>query len=191
MTWVIIGIVLLAAFGPILWLVPSRRDRRLAQIRQAARSEGLTVELRTVPNTHPTAAQRVSAGGAIREPVVSCTGYSHTLRRKLTRLPSVRLLTSPEAERGPREGWEFNPPVPRPQPYLTQLLAVLEPIFAELPDDVIGVEIEPRTLTVLWLEGPGSGPAEVAQIARVLRACEDRLVTQEATIEAELADEDS
>ena len=32
MVWIVIAIVLIAAFGPIFWVMPSKRDRQLAKI---------------------------------------------------------------------------------------------------------------------------------------------------------------
>ena len=46
MTWLLIILVLVVAFGPVLWLVPSKRDKRLAALRSRARSAGLIVEMR-------------------------------------------------------------------------------------------------------------------------------------------------
>ena len=50
MAWTIVAIVLLAAVGPLLWLLPSRRQRQQAEWRTAARRHGLAVELAAVEN---------------------------------------------------------------------------------------------------------------------------------------------
>jgi hypothetical protein len=72
MTWLIIGLILLAAFGPVLWLVPSRKDRHLSALREQARLEGLVVELRRLPKLQPSAHERVTAGGRVKKPVQEC-----------------------------------------------------------------------------------------------------------------------
>jgi hypothetical protein len=191
LTWLIIIVVLLAAFGPILWLVPSRKDRRLMQVRQAARQEGLTVELDRVPLTNPTAAQRVSAGGVLRDPQLECGRYSYPLPGRLQHLPQWRLLKQAGAEDGPRPGWVFNPHLASSTPHLQQMLAAAEALFNQLPEDVVGIEVRSRDVSVFWLEGAGSGAAEVARIAAALRDSQAQFTALEAAIEAALRDEDS
>ena len=53
MTWLLIILVLVVAFGPVLWLVPSKRDKRLSALRSRARAEGLIVEMRRIPKPDP------------------------------------------------------------------------------------------------------------------------------------------
>jgi hypothetical protein len=191
LTWLIIGIVLLAAFGPIFWLMPSRRDRRLAAMRLTARQEGLSVDIRHIPKTNPTAQDRVSSGGVIRDPVVECAAYALTFAQPLNRLPVWRLLKAQGAADGPRPNWLFDPVPDTSNPHWARLWTCFETLFENLPDDVIGLEMEPRLTTVFWLETPTSGPTQVSEIAGQLRALEGRLVDLEVTIEAEIADEDS
>lgn len=191
MTWLIIAIVLLAAFGPVLWLVPSKRDRRLATIREAARTEGLSVEIQHVPKTNPSAAERVSPGGVIREPTVECASYSQILRRKLRYLPPLRLLKAEGASDGPVLGWIYDPIPDRATQYLERAAEALDELFPGLPEDVLGVEISERAAMVFWLEGPGSGVEAVHEIAERLRALESRLLDLDARIEAEISNEDS
>lgn len=191
MTWLIITIVLLAAFGPVLWLVPSKRDRRLTKIRQEARAEGLSVEIQHLPKTNPSAADRVSPGGVIREPTVECAAYSHALRRKLRFLPRLRLLKAEGASVGPRDGWIYDPLPDRSSRYLERASQTLDDLFPQLPEDVLGVEITERMASVFWLEGPGCGVEQVGEIAEQLRALESRLLALDEQIEAEISDEDS
>jgi len=191
LTWIIIAIVLLAAFGPVLWLMPSPRDRRLSAVRLAGRQEGLSVDIRHIPKTNPTAQERVSSGGVIRDPVVECAAYGHTFARRLNRLPPWRLLKSEGASDGPRPDWVFDPVPDTSNPYWRRLWPSLEPLFERLPADVIGLELEPRLATVFWLERAGSGPDQVREIAGQLRDLEGRLTALEEDIEAEIADEDS
>ena len=75
MTWVIIAVALIAVGGPVFWLLPSPRERRKAQLRTEARSAGLVVELASLDKPDPTPAERVSAGGARRQPKVWCAAY--------------------------------------------------------------------------------------------------------------------
>ena len=186
MTWIIITLILLAAFGPVLWLVPSKRDRQLSGLRDQARREGLVVELRKVPKLNPTADERVSAGGRVKEPVIDCTAYIHTLRRRLSYLPGWRLLRGQDGHqppgqhyRAPRPGWAFDPEL---KPDLAAgrdafdaSLAGLENFFEGMPGDVVAVELGARSLVVYWLESRRAERATVTALSELMRAADERL----------------
>ena len=172
MTWLIIAVVLLVAFGPVLWLVPSRRDRRLSALRSEATRQGLVVELARLPNLAPSAEDRVSAGGARREPVIECAQYRKVLPAALRTLPSWRLRRGGDPGAAADLGvaawpgqWGFEhaerPPLAERQ-LAEQMLAATAPAAAELPEDVIAVAFEPRQLTAYWLEQPGADGAALA-----------------------------
>jgi len=178
MTWIIITLILLAAFGPVLWLVPSKRDRQLSGLRDQARREGLVVELRKVTKLNPSADERVSAGGRIKQPVIDCTAYIHPLGRRLNYLPSWRLLRG--EDRGqPRPGWAFDPEL-KPDSAAVRAafdasLAGLEHFFEGMPADVVAVELGARSLIVYWLESRGAGRETVTALSELMRAAEERL----------------
>ena len=75
MVWAIIGVVLVLAIGPLFWLRPSRRERGIAALREAARKANLTVEVGRVPDLDAPADARVSAGGRERAPTIECATY--------------------------------------------------------------------------------------------------------------------
>ena len=132
MSWLIITVVLLIAFGPVLWLIPSQRDKRLAALRLAARQAGLNVEIEHLPKLNASAEERVSAGGVIRDPVVECAAYSHMLERRLYLLPHWRLLKDAQGDDGPVPGWTFNPVPERTNPYWSRLWACFVGLFEML-----------------------------------------------------------
>lgn len=191
MTWLIIAAVLLAAFGPVLWLLPSRRDRRLAAMRQAARQAGLVVELVRIPKTNPSAEDRVSAGGVIRDPVRECAAYALPLPRSLKFVPSLRLLWAEGSDDGPWPGWSYNPRPDMRNPRLAPTLARIEPLLGTLPEDVAGLEITPRRVVVFWLESADSDAGDVAGLAVALGEFGERLAELDREYEAAAADPDS
>lgn len=83
MTWLVIGLLFLAAFAPILWLLPSERDKRLSKLRMEARRRGLAVELARLPDPRPRPHERVSSGGVVKHPVVKCAAYRMYVPRPL------------------------------------------------------------------------------------------------------------
>jgi hypothetical protein len=191
MTWLIITVVLLVAFGPMLWLMPSRRDKRLAALRLAARKAGLNVAIEHLPKLNPSAEDRVSAGGVIREPVFDCAAYSHILGRRLHLLPQWRLLKDAQGSDGPLPGWTFNPTPERANPYWPALWECFAGFFDALPEDAVGVELQERSIVLYWLESPASDVESVTRMAEVFRDLGARIEELETRLEAELEDADS
>ena len=193
MTWIVIALVLLMAFGPVLWLVPSKRDRRLARLRTEARQEGLSVEIRQIPKTNPSAAERVSAGGEIRDPVRTCAAYVLTLQHKLRYLPSGRRRYADGASEGPFPHWIF---APKPEQsasggsYLEDMLRAVTPTLQAVAPDVIGFEVGNRTLLFYYRENADSG-LTVAGLATEMRGIESRLRALEEKISEQMMSEDS
>lgn len=190
MTWIVICIVLLAAFGPVLWLLPSPRDRRLAALRARARAEGLVVELKHLPKLNASAQERVSAAGRVREPLIDCAAYSHGMQRRLKHLPQFRIQRAEDEAGQPRPGWRFLDP-PDSRQHLEPTLALLDGLIAGLPTDTLAVGIEARNLTVYWLEGVGADPQVVGSMAAYLRDFEQQLVALDDLIAEESDREDS
>ena len=191
MTWLIIIVVLLVAFGPVLWLVPSRKDRRLAGLRERARREGFVVELARLPDPDPTPQQRVSAGGRLRDPVIECAAYSHLMTDRLNWLPGWRMLRLAHASDGPRPGWVFEPGCRPNRDHLAQMLDVTDPVLDSVPSDVVGLAVANRHLTAFWLEQPGSTEATVSGLKALFTAWEARLSTLDGEINTAKIDEDS
>jgi hypothetical protein len=186
MSWIIIAVVLLVAFGPVLWLVPSRKDRRLAALRARGRAEGLLVELKRLPNPEPRPEERVSSGGKVRNPVIECATYGHMMQSKLVALPSWRLVrVTPGAADEVFPGWQYDQrPAGEGRKYLPELLPAVDDLLKKLPEDVVGFEVGARLLQVYWLEGPGSIEDQVVVMAGLLSDFEALLEGLEADISA-------
>ncbi len=191
LTWLIIIVVLLVAFGPVLWLVPSRKDRRLAGLRERARREGFVVELVRLPDPDPSPQQRVSAGGRLRDPVIECAGYTHMMTARLKWLPGWRMLRMAGASDGPRPGWVFDPGSRPDGDYLAQMINATDPGLDSVPPDVVGLAVANRHLTAYWLEQAGSDEATVTRLMALLTAWEARLKMLDGEINTAKIDEDS
>ncbi len=190
MTWIVIGVVLLAAFGPIFWLVPSKKDRRLARLRQEARHAGLVVEIKSIPKLDASAEERVSAGGVVREPKVLCASYAFTLPRKLEHLPVWLALRSPAATDGPWSGWTFQRRPDAANPHRVAMLERFEPFLARLDASHLGIEVADRELRIYWAETPNA-TLTVPELAAALEDLGGRLTALDAEIDKRIRDEDS
>lgn len=149
MVWILVVAVLALTVGPILWLLPSRRQRQLEKWRTSARQHGLVVEQASIEHADAPPEERVSAGGVPRPAQRQCIAYRLPLQPPLDAAPRWRLV---KAEPGSPElpGWLLAvPPLPTaPADYWPRL----RPLLDALPGGCIGVEAAPRAISWLGLE---------------------------------------
>lgn len=155
--WLLALAALALAFGPILYFLPSKKDRRLAALRTEARRLGLQVELRPVPKLDAGANERVTAGGRQRSPTHPSVCYWLALPLATAPLGSWRLLRGPS-------GWVADAELPPP----ADLAARLLPLFDPLPEDAVAVEHRNRSLGCCWLERSPAGTETVASLKAAL-----------------------
>lgn len=181
MVWVIIVLILIVAFGPILWLMPSRRERRLSALRQRAYRHGMRVDLRRLPGRDVAPEERVTAGGRALDTSREHAAYVMPLERRLRMLPGWRVLRGGQGTSAV-PGWTFEPGKRPDHPRLGVMLDTLTPFLAGLPDDVAAVECDAHTLSAYWLEGPGTTPDRVDDLAARLGDAAGRLVALDARL---------
>lgn len=182
--WLIILVVLGVAFGPVLLLLPSRRERRLAALRAEARRLGLSVELRPVPKLGADLGERVTAGGRIRTAMHPSVRYAMPLPARPNRPTDAGAVPPPqgdaqgeEATRPPAQGstsrmtdnwrllrgptgWVADADAPPPHGLATQLA----PLFGQLPEDAVAIDRQGGSLGCCWLESP---PAQADSVVRL------------------------
>ncbi len=173
MVWLIVALGLLVAFGPILWILPSRRDRRLARLREAARRHGMAVELVRVPLLAPKPEDRVSAGGARRDAAQPCAAYRLPMPPGNEAAPSWFLIRG-QAAQSPVEGWAPHPDQ-RDERLPSDADAYWHAVAQALVDTatpVLAIEATPAAVSWHWAEDVAakSGDAAVDDIAQRLRA---------------------
>ncbi|MCY3620544.1 MAG: hypothetical protein OXH68_02390, partial [Gammaproteobacteria bacterium] len=146
LVWIIIGIVLVAAVGPVFWLMPSKRDRMQGELRSAARGAGLVVEIANLPKVDARAEERVSAGGKPRDATIDCVAYRLALARPMPGAPAWLLLRS-DSENRYLPGWTtLSPPSQLPVgqgAYWCDIAAVLD----RLPGGCAAVEADARRIS--------------------------------------------
>ena len=163
--WLIIVAVLALAVGPIFYLLPSAQDRFLAGLRQHARQLGFSMQLQRLAKLNPTAAERVSASGQQRAPVVECMRYQWLIREPihapldivLRRLPDSVTVSVQEAI----AGWGVAKSGERRNTDHAGLLEIAQHLELQhsllecvrnLPDAVLALGIEARSVSVYWHE---------------------------------------
>ncbi|MEQ8485238.1 MAG: hypothetical protein RIB46_12820 [Pseudomonadales bacterium] len=182
MAWIIIIVIFIVAFGPLLWLMPTPRERRLARLRQQALQAGLRVELGRLPRSDPTPDQRVTAGGRALDLSRECAVYQQPLAKRLRHLPPARVLRG-DLGAPAWPGWSFELGAKPEHPRLGATLDALAALVDTLPDDVIALEWRGHEVGAYWLESPGSGSESVPALASKLAAAAAALGALDASLE--------
>lgn len=156
MTWLLILVVLAAAFAPVAYMMPSKRDRALADLRMIARREGLEVDVTRLPKLDAEPYERVSPSGQTLEPTVDCVSYGLRLSTRQLAPVRYRLLRVEHSDYAvlPGVAWELDrsfKPATAPVP-LPDYWAVLPPLEAMLPHDVLALAITDDFVLVYWRE---------------------------------------
>ena len=170
MTWLIVGGLLILAFAPVLWLMPTKRDRQLVKLREQARREGLTVEVTALPKRGARPDERVGADGVPRKATQACCAYSLLATRPWRGAPCWFLLRD-ESGAVPLKGWVKHPEVELPCVDADYWDAVCRALNG-FEGDCAGVEVTESAASWYWLEhARGREAAElVGEIAERLRA---------------------
>jgi len=159
MTWLVILIVLAAAFAPVAYMMPSKRDRALADLRMVARREGLEVDVTHLPKLDAPAHERVSASGKPRDARIDCVSYGARLPKRQLSPVRYRLLRDVDTEfpllpESPQSHWELDrrfEPATEPVPDADYWL-VLNDVEALLPSDVLGLAVTEDFVLCYWRE---------------------------------------
>ncbi len=170
MTWLLVGGLLVLAFAPVLWLMPTKRDRQLVKLREQARREGLIVEVTTLPKRRARAEERVGADGVARDATQPCSAYRLAASKPWRRAPCWFLLRDAGGAT-PLLGWAQHPEVPLPRVDAHYWRAVGGAV-AGLEDHCLATEVTESAASWYWLENARGREASelVGEIADRLRA---------------------
>ena len=162
MEWFVIFLALGVAIGPMLYLMPTDRDRHVAALRAQAKKMGYTVQLDKVLKLDPDDQERVTAGGGVRHPAVSCARYQLPLGVTLNQLAPLTLMRIPARLTLPIERLSDNWGVLLHEPaqqkglvqwrHLPAAIAETTVVPQQLPDDVLGVHFDKRFVAAFWME---------------------------------------
>ena len=94
MVWLVIVAILLVAVGPVLYVIPSKRDKQLIALRTLARKSGLTIQISHLPDLNAKGRDKVSSGGKKRQATIKCATYTLGLAKPLPDAPVWHLARS-------------------------------------------------------------------------------------------------
>lgn len=171
MAWLFILIGLVLVLGPVLYMMPTRRDKEQASLRSSARAAGLVVELTTLHKADSEAHERASASAQPRQPRIQIVRYGLPLGSPQAGLPEVHLV------RGRHSDWQADPEYPAVAN--SELVGLIRPLLGAFPDTARGLAVTASLVWVYWLEsldGAASGQDRVDEIRRALAAIRDQVI---------------
>lgn len=158
MVWIIVGVILIAAFGPIFYLRPSPRDKQIAKAREAARRAGLIVEMQRLDKLNATAPEKVSAGGKARDASYEVATYRRRLPRAPIEPPVWKMVHAPDEKRlvGDRVADYRMQNVPRNVPdHASDYWDRIEALTQTAPAGTRGMEAHVEAVRWIGIEAPG------------------------------------
>ena len=182
MTAFIIIVLLAAAFAPIAYMMPSKRDRALADLRMIARREGLEVDVTRLPKLDAEPHERVSASGIEREATIDCVSYGVRLPKSSDLRVRYRLLLAPDTEWpvAPGTSWELDlkfKPATADHPIANdRYWAILDELGSLLPVDRLGLAMTDDFALFYWQERLTMETADAAAIVVKIRQALNKLV---------------
>ena len=163
MVWIIVGVILIAAFGPIFYLRPSPRDKQVAKAREAARRAGLVVEMARLEKLNATAPEKVSAGGKARDASYEVATYRRRLPRTTIDPPVWKMIHAPNEKRlvGDRVPDFRMQNVPKNVPeHATDYWQRIADLTETAPDGTRAMEAHVEAVRWIGVEAPGGADAE-------------------------------
>lgn len=180
MTWLILILALAVIIGPVMYLRPSAKDKRLTALRLAARQKGLIIKITRVAKLDASADERVSAGGVRKDPHVNCAAYQLAIGQNLdaiARSHELLLMAIPAAPTQHFEtfvpGWARGGSAPHEvwaQFEKLGLLQFLQSQLPQLPPDVLAVGVDGRFVSCYWREQASVEQPVLDDIAAFLAA---------------------
>ena len=176
MVWIIVGVILIAAFGPIFYLRPSPRDKQVAKARAAARQGGLIVEMGRLPKLDATAPEKVSAGGVARDASFEVATYRLRLPRSAVEPPIWKMVKCPvdvEPLVGDRVDGYRMLAVPKNVPdQASEYWSRVAALTRQAPDGTRGLEAHLEAVRWMGHEAQGEVDAEdfVHEVVEFLKA---------------------
>jgi len=186
MTWLIIILVVAVIIGPIMYLIPTAKDKRLSELRRLARLQGMNIELTHVPKLDPASHEQVTAGGKQLTPQIPCAAYRLPIGEAPVDLPTFMLLKMPSEPTLLLEevmpDWALDPKSDlalwRRYNGNDHGADVLQNVLSLLPDDVLAIAIEPRFMSCYWRERAEAADGAVESIASALGVLREDLLAR-------------
>ena len=173
MAYFIIAVVLLMIIGPILAILPSKRQKDQMQKRKTAMAAGISVHLTRIDDPDPDPEAYLSNTGRPLERVMSVIAYRLPRPRSEARQIAFdwalerKVRQSTTAAEGLPSGWQWVDTQTVQLP--VALRQYLQGSVAQLPNDVVRVEERKNIVSAYWNERGDA--TDLARLIDFMRGC--------------------
>lgn len=148
-TWVIIvGLAMLMIGGSVAWIMPSKRDRRIAKLRQYALNQQIKIKLMTYP--------AINESGRVQEQAVSGAEYRFSLPDLIIHGPGWMLIRSQfDAQKelseanGINAGWDWYV---NSQPLSDAILVHINHLTGYCKESLLSISMMGSVIGIGWDE---------------------------------------
>ena len=145
MFWLIIILIMAALIGPVVYLMPTKRERRQSKARLLARKVGMRVSVETLPDFSVEREEFVSPSGIVRSPTVESTVYRLRLDKPDERASTWIIYKSKNVVVGyvpsPLTGGVWEGLGEDTLPIMDNYWERLEKAMMELPEKCLALEV--------------------------------------------------
>jgi hypothetical protein len=138
MKWLWIFLSIALALGPVMWMMPSPHQSRLAKLRARAQALGLEVKIAAMPQLHRAQVRKEAPlmGALYRLKFPPQYASKHHITEWL-------VCREPNAQEWDPQGIEAVPAAQR---------EVVQALLTQLPDDVAGIDQNIMGIAIYWRE---------------------------------------
>lgn len=146
--WMVgVGLAFLMIVGSILWIMPSKRDRRIAKLRQAAILRGIKVKLMKYP--------MINLSGRVEEGVIDAAAYAfkgideEEITAGWMLIKSYQSPTEQESDSAAPEGWAWYI---NQQALSDDVMSHVESFLQKHSEQVQALSVMTGSITIGWNE---------------------------------------
>lgn len=155
MVYVFIAVVILLIIGPIIAVLPSRRQKEQMALRKRAMAEGISIEFTRIDDPDPDPEKYRSNTGKPLERVMSVVAYRsiRPTREEWRRIPRIDWCAVRRADSAAPDlpaGWAWENELPARMS--NELIAFIANELQKLPNDVVRVDEVRNVISVYWQE---------------------------------------
>ena len=163
--WLIIIMIVAALIGPVVYLMPTKREKRLSEVRLLARKLGLRVSVEGIPDLNIKREELVSPSGIARSPTVECAVYRLRFDNLDDQAFSWAIYKSNNALLGfvqaPLKGWIWEGLEENGLQITENYWERLEKAMDELPEQCLALEVTQEFVAWKGKEIFAQEPSEV------------------------------
>lgn len=160
--------ILLLAIAPIVWILPTPRQRQEGRLRQRAMQIGLRVQLDHLPKQNPSPEELIDGAGRALHPTLACARYALSIKQDTAlQQPGYFVIFSPGkkhitlSDNRLPEGWLWRDENQTRPNLDDDKVEAISHCLTRLPQSTLALERTTHELAVFWRESGGDGDVDL------------------------------